>query len=241
MDETLRKRFRRLRPALLGTLFRLTPLSQSWGHERGRPIDRYYIEQFLDEHRSDIRGRVLEVADTRYTDRFGSEVEQADVLDVDADNPRATVVGDLTRPETLPEGTYDAFVLTQTLQYVFDPLVAVQSVHRVLRPGGVALISVPSVSRIAASAGVDGEFWRFTTASCKRLFAPLFDEVEVKAYGNVLTCAAFLFGMAREDLSQHELDTHDEFFPLLVTVRARAAPQNDRTQDARSEEAGTSS
>jgi SAM-dependent methyltransferase len=240
VDETLRKRLRRLRhPALLGTLFRLTPLSQSWGRERGTPIDRYYIERFLDEHRADIRGRVLEVADTRYIDRFGSEVEQADVLDIDAKNPRVTLVGDQARPETLPKATYDAFVLTQTLQYVFDLRSAVESIHRLLRAGGVALITVPSVSRIAASAGVDGEFWRFTTASCRRLFAPLFDEVEVQAYGNVLACAAFLFGMAREDLSERELETRDEFFPLLVAVRVRKA-DNGR-QDIGQDRASNSS
>jgi hypothetical protein len=91
VDETLRKRFRRLRhPALLGTLFRLTPLSLGWGRERGLSIDRYYIERFLDEHRSDIHGRVLEVADSRYTDRFGSTVEQTDVLDIDRENPYVT-------------------------------------------------------------------------------------------------------------------------------------------------------
>jgi hypothetical protein len=36
----------------------------------------------------------------------------------------------------------------------------------------------------------------------------------------------FLFGMAREDLSR--LDTYDEFFPLLVAVRARKGPSDGR-------------
>jgi hypothetical protein len=118
--------------------------------------------------------------------------------------------------------------LTQTLQYVFDLEAAVASVHRLLRAGGVALVTVPSVSRIAASTRLGGEFWRFTTASCARLFGPVFEEVEVTAYGNVLACAAFLFGMAREDLSRRELDTYDEFFPLLVAVRARKGPSDGR-------------
>jgi hypothetical protein len=97
-------------------------------------------------------------------------------------------------------------------------------VHRLLRVGGVALVTVPSVSRITASAGVAGEYWRFTTASCERLFCEAFEDVEVRAYGNVLVSAAFLFGMAQEDFSQRELDTHDEFFPLLLAVRAHKGP-----------------
>jgi hypothetical protein len=224
VDETLRKRLKRLRPALLGTLFRTTPLSEGWGRERGTPIDRYYIEQFLNDHRRDIRGDVLEVADTRYTDRFGAHVDRSDAIDIAFDNSRATLVADLSRPDTLPEGRYDCFVLTQTLQYIFDLAAAVEGVHRLLRVGGVALVTVPSVSRITASAGVAGDYWRFTTAACERLFRESFEEVDVRAYGNVLVSAAFLFGMAQEDLSQRELDTHDEFFPLLLAVRAHKRP-----------------
>ena len=52
------KYFRRLiRPARLGTLRRTTPLSTVWGADRGTPLDRFYIEGFLEEHLSDIRGR----------------------------------------------------------------------------------------------------------------------------------------------------------------------------------------
>ncbi len=221
MNESTRQRLRRLRhPALFGTLRRSTPLSDRWGFDRGTPIDRYYIEQFLDEHRGDIHGRVLEVGDTRYTDRFGTGVEKSEVVDIVRENPRATLVADLSQPEALPERRYDCFVLTQTLQYVFDLAAAVEGVHRLLRPGGVALVTVPSVSRIDAFAGVEHEFWRFTTASCTRLFGGAFSRFEVRAYGNVLAGAAFLFGMAREDLKRRELDTHDAYFPLLIAVRA---------------------
>ena len=59
----LRQRLRRyiLRPAILGTLRRTRPLSDDFGYDRGYPIDRYYIERFLAQHRSHIKGRILEV------------------------------------------------------------------------------------------------------------------------------------------------------------------------------------
>ena len=41
-----------------------------------------------------------------------------------------------------------------------------------------------------------------------------------ETYGNVLTCSAFLYGIAREELTGRELDTRDEAFPLVVAVRA---------------------
>jgi hypothetical protein len=37
----------------------------------------------LAEHSADIHGRVLEIADDRYTQRFGSNVSQSDNLDVE--------------------------------------------------------------------------------------------------------------------------------------------------------------
>src|SRR5690348_1817652 len=86
----LRQGLRRMtRPAWLGSIRRTTPLSPIWGHDRGTPVDRYYIEQFLDRNRQDIRGRVLEIKDSSYTDRFGAGVERSDVLDIDARNPSA--------------------------------------------------------------------------------------------------------------------------------------------------------
>src|ERR687894_427089 len=55
----------------LGDLRRLTPISREYGYDRGTPIDRFYIENFLEEHSSSIRGRVLEISENTYTRRFG--------------------------------------------------------------------------------------------------------------------------------------------------------------------------
>src|SRR5215218_5304989 len=91
-----RQRLERLRrPAWLGTIRRTTPLSDHWGRDRGTPIDRYYIERFLAAERSTIRGRVLEVLNAEYTERFGTGVERSDVLDIDSSNTTATIVADL--------------------------------------------------------------------------------------------------------------------------------------------------
>jgi len=221
-DSRRRKRLEQMRrPAWLGTIRRTSPLSDHWGRERGTPVDRYYIERFLDENRGLIRGRVLEVMDARYTRRFGTNVTRSDVLDIDAANADATVVADLAAADAIESATFDCFILTQTLQYVFDVEAALEHVHRVLRPGGTVLCTVPVTSRIGR-AQLDREYWRFTPHACRRLFARKFDEgaVDVRGLGNVLASVAFLVGMAAEELSARELEAHDPFFPLLVTVRA---------------------
>ena len=132
-----RRRLRRLiRPAWLAP-FRTTPLSSYWGLDRGTPVDRYYVERFLAENSRDIRGRVVELQDTQYTDRFGAGVERRDVLDINPGNPAATIVADLTAAEGVPANSFDCFVLTQTLQFIYDVRAAVTQVHRMLRPGGI--------------------------------------------------------------------------------------------------------
>jgi hypothetical protein len=81
---------------------RVGPISDNWGRERGLPIDRWYIERFLESNAGDIRGRVLEVMDHAYTKRFGAGVTASTVLDVDVRNPNATLTADLGEPESLP-------------------------------------------------------------------------------------------------------------------------------------------
>jgi SAM-dependent methyltransferase len=184
-------------------------------------VDRYYIERFLAAEREAIRGRVLEMLNAEYTERFGVGVEKSDVLDIDPSNASATIVADLAAADCVPGEAFDCFVLTQTLQYVYDLQSAVRHVHRVLRPGGTVLCTVPTVSRISRGT-LETEYWRLTALGCERLFADAFvgGTVEARAYGNVLTAVAFLVGMAAEELSERELDLVDPFFPLLVTVRA---------------------
>jgi SAM-dependent methyltransferase len=217
----LRQRLRRLsRPALLGTLRRTTPLSDGWGFDRGIPVDRYYIERFLNEHRQDIHGRVLEVKDSTYTNRYGTGVEHAEVLDINPANPHATIVADLAVAETIPSETFDCFILTQTLHLIYDIRSAVRHARRLLRPEGVLLASMPAVSRVSRGAGLGGDFWRFTVASCAALFGEIFgpEQVTIRSYGNVLTAIAFLTGMAYEELSCQELEVHDEYFPVIIAA-----------------------
>jgi SAM-dependent methyltransferase len=133
---------------------------------------------------------------------------------------QATLVADLSVADQIPPSTFDCFILTQTLHFIFDIESAIANAYRLLRPGGVLLATVPSVSRIAADEG--DAYWRFTVPSCTRLFAKSFgiENITVTNYGNVLTCVAFLQGMAYGELSQKELAKKDDGFPLIIAVRA---------------------
>lgn len=123
-----------------GSLRRVTPISRSWGFDRGGPIDRYYIERFLASHVEDIGGRVLEISENLYTRKFGgSRVTQSDVLDLTWGNPHATMVADLTDGKNIPAGIFDCIILTQTLHAIGDTLAVLDTLYRILKPGGTLL------------------------------------------------------------------------------------------------------
>lgn len=206
-----------------GDLRRLSPISRHFGYDRGTPIDRYYIEQFLHRHAGDIAGRVLEIGDASYTTRFGGErVTTKDVLHVDANNPHATFVGDLGNADHLPSNAFDCFIVTQTLQLVYDLRPALATIERILKPGGVLLATVPGVCQISTDEWADYWCWSFTPQSASRLLAEHFpaERIEVDACGNVLAAISFLQGMAFEELDTEELDHRDPSYPFLLALRA---------------------
>jgi SAM-dependent methyltransferase len=225
---------RRLRRALawppvgtvrLGSLRRTTPLSDNYGFDRGTPIDRHYIERFLKSRAEDVRGRILEVGGDEYTHRFGgSRVDRADILDPPAaGNPRATVLADLTHAPEVESGTFDCVICTQTLLLIYDVRAAIATLERILAPGGSLLLTVPGVSRICRPEAEQwGDYWRFTTMSLRRLLEERFPagDVEVEAFGNVLTATAMLYGIAAEELTGGELEANDPDFEVTVAARA---------------------
>jgi hypothetical protein len=205
-------------------LTRLDPVSRTFGFDRGKPVDRWYIERFLAEHADDVRGRVLEVAEPTYTQWYGgNDVTRSDVLFAAPGNPEATVVGDLATGQGLPRGAYDCFVMTQTLQVIYDVSGAVRGTRDVLATNGVLLATVPGISQISREDRRDwGDWWRFTSDSARRLFGDAYgaENVEVEAHGNVLSAACFLYGFAAEELSEAELAHRDPDFEMLMTIRA---------------------
>jgi SAM-dependent methyltransferase len=201
----------------------LEPVSRQFGFERGKPVDRWYIERFLNAHRADVRGAVLEVAESTYTQWYGEgEVTKSDVLHREG-NDDSTIVGDLTTGEGLPQHAYDCFICTQTLPFIYDVHAAVRGMANVLKPGGVLLATVPGMSQVSRDDKRDwGDWWRFTSQGTQRLFEEAFEHVETEAHGNVLSAAAFLYAYAAEELAEAELEHRDPDYELLITVRATA-------------------
>jgi glycosyltransferase involved in cell wall biosynthesis len=206
-----------------GQLGTTRPISLNFGWDRGTPIDRYYIENFLHTHAIDIIGRVLEIADDAYSSRFGgSRITRQDILHLNAGSPKATLVGDLTQPGVLPEDAFDCIVITQTLHLIFDMPLAARRLHSALRSGGVLLLTVPGITPIDRGEWGNSWYWSLTPIALTRLFEPLFGKsaLTVEAHGNVFSATAFLQGLAIEEIEQSKLDIYDSAYPVIVALRA---------------------
>lgn len=227
---TLRRKMMRLTrwPPLggvrFGSLRRLRPIGIDMGDQFGQPIDRYYIDKFLLAHAGDIHGHVLEIGTNHYTRTLGgNRVVKSDVLHVTENRPNVTIIADLVEGDDIASASFDCVILTQTLQFIYDVPAALRTVHRILKPGGVLLSTIPGISQISRY-DMDrwGHYWSFTTLSTERLFGSLFppESIQVNSYGNVLAATAFLYGLISKELKPKELDHVDPDYQLVISVRA---------------------
>ena len=201
------------------------PIRRDFGWQSGQTIDRYYTEEvFLPKHSADIRGRVLEIGDRRYTERFGgTKVTKSDVLNVKAGDKATTIVGDLTSADHIATDSFDCAILTFTLQFIYDVRAALRTLNRILKPGGVLLIAVPGISQIARYDDDNwGEYWRFTSRSARLLFEEVFqpESLTIRTHGNVLAALASLHGLITDQLPREEFNHHDRDDEVVITIRA---------------------
>jgi hypothetical protein len=222
---------RRLAPADSAAMA-TSPVSRAFGLDRGQPIDRYYIDAFLEAHEDRIRGVALEIAEPRYARRYADRLEKVEILHVSPDAQGATIIGDLAAHATLPHEVADCFICTQTYQFIFDVAAAIRGSAQLLRPGGTLLATFSGITQVSRF-DMDrwGDYWRFTPKAVERLMAQAFDaaEVTISSYGNVFAAKALLDGLSVEDLAEKKfLDEFDEDYPVIIGVAARKRGANGR-------------
>jgi SAM-dependent methyltransferase len=138
----------------------------------------------------DVGGRIQP-----YLPLIAGRVRQYVAVDL-AQSPLVTLRAD-AGGLPFPPNTFDLVFCTQVLEYVPEPAGAAREIHRVLKPGGIALFSFAAFyPRV-----VDEEHWRFMPAGLRHLLRP-FARLDIVAEGSTISgffraCAVCLSIFAR--------------------------------------------
>lgn len=198
------------------------PISRIFGAERGKAVDRYYIENFLSENSQYIKGSILEVLNNNYTLKYGGDKVAESIVSHVKGWGENTILCNFETGEGVESERYDCIICTQTLQYIYDLRSAITNIHKMLKKEGVALITVPGIKSICEYDSNNwGEYWSFTYDSLQRLCREVCDEkdIEIKQFGNVKTTTAYLYGVCVEELKQDDFVYNDPQYPFLIGAR----------------------
>lgn len=203
------------------------PFSRVFGLDRGEAIDRRFMEEFLFSHQQNIQGKVLEIGDDRFTYQFGVGLESTAILAGSENSARSSCFPypsyDLTSHQSLNSiGKYDCVIATNVLNFIYDVKSAIQGLAKLTsQENGVLLASVAGLVPISRY-DYDrwGDYWRFNDLSIQQLFEEYFEEVEVIAYGNAPLAAAFIMGLAQEEVPSSLFQHNDPDYQILIGVKA---------------------
>ena len=196
------------------------PVSRLFGFDRGKPVDRHFIENFLASHSHAIHGDVLEIGESTYTEQFAQGAFTPWMFHAQP-IPGAKFFGDLSGQHNLPENSFDAIICTQTLNFILEPFPALQALYNAIKPGGTLLITVAGLSQISRY-DMDrwGDYWRFTDLSLRKFCEKAAPGaiIDVAPFGNVGAAKAFLDGLACEELDPTIFTRQDPDYQIIVSA-----------------------
>ena len=79
-----------------------------------------------------------------------------------------------------PSAYFDTIIATEVLEHLYDPQQAIREMHRLLKPGGICLLSTRFIYEYHAD---PNDYFRFTQDSLSYLFRD-FTQVEIYPHGN---------------------------------------------------------
>ncbi|KAF5308403.1 hypothetical protein FQR65_LT18160 [Abscondita terminalis] len=121
---------------------------------------KYYHGIDIDNHKNLIVGTICEIAENTYSKKFSKQnsVKKIEIMHYTNENSVATVIGDINM---LNENSIDCFILTQTLNFIYDVKAAIEGLHYVLSPNGTALVTVAGICQISRyDMNRWGDYWR---------------------------------------------------------------------------------
>ncbi|MGD9001085.1 MAG: class I SAM-dependent methyltransferase [Anaerolineae bacterium] len=120
-----------------------------------------------------------------FTDLLASRASTYHTLDLRPRSEEVTYVGDIQNMSMIPDESYDSALSLEVLEHVQDPWQAAGEIHRILRPGGILIVSVPHLSRLHEE---PHDYFRFTVYGLQHLLETTgFEVVEIHRKGGLVS------------------------------------------------------
>ena len=198
--------------------------SNDFGFSRGTPIDRYYIDQFLNYCTKYFNGKVLEFGDSLYFDKFKpNKSSTCDIFTSKFDKRNdgiCRIQGDLCDINSNLFYKYDCIICTNVLNFIFNTTAAISGISKMLKPGGICIVTLAGFSTQISRFDYErwGDYWRFSDQSAIRLFENDFDIILLKNYGNVYSSIAQMSGFCVEELDIERVNKIENDYIMITGI-----------------------
>jgi SAM-dependent methyltransferase len=138
-------------------------------------IQRYATGRFID----------LGCGSAPFWSALHAQVERYEGVDLWPRSDKVTFAGDVQTLTMVQDGVYDSAICIEVLEHVPEPGRAIGTMARILKPGGVIVISVPHLSRLH---DLPHDYFRFTEYGLRYLLGQNgLEVVSVQTKGGLLT------------------------------------------------------
>lgn len=149
------------------------------------------LTRTIGEH---LRGEVLEAGAGRepYREMLARVTDSVFRVDIDPSHG-VDLVADVQDMHQISSGSFDGVLSTQVLEHVADPYAAMSEMSRVLRPGGLLVLSAPHLSMIHDA---PTDYFRYTEFGLRSLAeANALEVLEVRPVGGPLSLGAHVLSV----------------------------------------------
>jgi len=138
---------------------------------------RILLEKHLLSIAPSLSGKILDIGskNRRYDHLFPGKVT---AIDKTPNKDMDVCAGNIEKGLTFPNSEFDHIICLEVIEYIKNHKLALSEIRRLLKPGGIAIISAPFMYHD------HGDYHRLTASYWQEILSPHFQSVTVTLIGN---------------------------------------------------------
>lgn len=132
-----------------------------------------------------VNGDLLDIGCGKmpYKDEISKYVSRYDGLDISPRTSNVKYICSVEKMDIVPSEAYDSAIALEVLEHLPHPWIALHEVHRIMKPNGVLIISVPHLSRLHEE---PHDYYRYTKYGLRKLLEDSgFDVINISEKGGL--------------------------------------------------------